>query len=145
MLQYLSFVFCVALFPSKSMVPPVLCISASAASSHPMLCSPFVVFLCSFLLSYLYWGEGSALRLYLPLGLLCRPCFAPPAGHINPGFVFCFLFSAVSALFFSFPVFRLVLTCRPSVGPSPGHIIGLIVPANTTLSPRDSACALCAC
>ena len=37
-------------------------------------------------------------------------------------------------------------TCRPSVGPSTGHVIRLTVPAKTaTLSPLHSACALRAC
>ena len=50
----------------------------------------------------------------------------------------------VAALFFSFPLslssfffffaFRLVL-CRPSLGPSPGHMIGLIVPTNSNFVP----------
>ena len=60
---------------------------------------------------------------------------APPAGHRNVGLVFqalcpCFL------LFFSFFLaFRLVLSCRTSVGTSPRYVIGLIVPANSTLVP----------
>ena len=40
-------------------------------------------------------------------------------------FCFCFFF-----FFFSFLAFRLVWSCRPSVGPSPRHIIGLMMPAN---------------
>ena len=56
---------------------------------------------------------------------------APPAGHRNVGLFFrarfrCFL------LHFSFLIAsRLVLSCRPYVAPSHGHIIGLIVPANS--------------
>ena len=44
-------------------------------------------------------------------------------------------FSSVSALFFSFLVFRLVLLCRPSIGPSTGNILGLIVSVNSNLIP----------
>ena len=36
--------------------------------------------------------------------------------------------------FFSCVVFRLFLSCRPSVGPSTGHSIGLIAPANNNLN-----------
>ena len=36
-------------------------------------------------------------------------------------------------VFFSCLVFCLALSCRPDVGPSPGHIIGLIVQANSNL------------
>ena len=37
--------------------------------------------------------------------------------------------------FLFFLAFGLVLSCRPSVGPSSGHIIELIVPANSNLVP----------
>ena len=54
---------------------------------------------------------------------------------------FCFYFVfqlCVSAPFSSScscPVFRVVLYCRPSVSPSYGYVIGLIVPANSNLVP----------
>ena len=50
---------------------------------------------------------------------------------------FCFVFSSVSvpSSFFSYLIFDLVLSCRPSVGPSTGHIMGLIVPANSNPVP----------
>ena len=72
---------------------------------------------------------------------------APPAEHKNV----CFFELCVAALFFSFLffsfflAFSLVLSCRPSVGPSPRHIIGLIQPANSNLFPPGIACALHAC
>ena len=77
----------------------------------------------------------------LCLGLSCCPW--PPPGHRNAGLVF--VFSALSLPSFSFLVFRLVLTCRPSVGPSTGRIMGLIVPANSNLVPSGFGCALSAC
>ena len=58
-------------------------------------------------------------------------CFCPSAlqldGSLPSSFLFCYLLSYLG--------FRLVLSCRLSVGPSPGHIIGLIVPANSNLVP----------
>ena len=50
----------------------------------------------------------------------------------------------------SWLVFRLIFLCRPYVGPSAERITGLIVtglivPANSNLVPRDSACTLSAC
>ena len=83
------------------------------------------------------------LRVCFPLGVLCRPC---PTSWTEMRFWFIFvLFQlCLSALFclllfydtlFSCPVFRLVLSCRPSAGPSPGHIIGLILSANSNLAP----------
>ena len=50
---------------------------------------------------------------------------------------------SVPLLFFSFLflAFLVVLLCRPSVGPSPGYIIGLIVPAISNLVP--SGLGLC--
>ena len=63
---------------------------------------------------------------------------APPAGHRIVGSVFCSFFyirfSGLLLLLIFFRAFRLVLSCRPSVGPS-GHIMGLIVPANSNLVP----------
>ena len=55
------------------------------------------------------------------------------ANHLDIGLLFLF-FSPVS-LPSSCLVFRLVFSCRPSVGPSAGHIVGLIVPANSNLVP----------
>ena len=76
------------------------------------------------------------LHFCLPRGACVVP--APLAGQRNAWFVF-ELYVAVSFLFFffsfSFPAFRLVWSCRPSVGPSPRHIIGLIVPANSNRVP----------
>ena len=40
----------------------------------------------------------------------------------------------LSALFFCLPVFRLVFSCRPSVSPSTGHTVGLIVPAYSSIN-----------
>ena len=51
---------------------------------------------------------------------------APPAGHRNTGLV-CFFAPSLA--------FRLVLSCRPYVGLSPGHIIGCLL--YTSPSPRD--------
>ena len=48
-------------------------------------------------------------------------------------------------LYVSYYVFRVVSSCRPSVGPSTGHIIGLIEPADSDLVTSDSACALNSC
>ena len=46
------------------------------------------------------------------------------------------LFQRICLFLFSCLVVRLVLPCRPSAGPSTGHIIGLIVPANSNRVPK---------
>ena len=98
---------------------------------HPMfdfvlLCDLLFVLLC-----VLFFGLPS-----LPsLGSLVSSL--PHHLDIEMLFLFFVLQLCVSAFFFSFHisfsclVFRLVLSCRPSVGRSPGHIIELIVPANS--------------
>ena len=105
-------IWCVTLFPAKAMVPPVLCISTSSAS-------PYV---------WLWWFVVSASAFTWVFCVV----LAPPAGHRNAGLV-CF--------FAPFLAFRLVLSCSPDVGPLPGHIIGLIVPANSNLGTRPAPCA----
>ena len=109
---------------------PVLSISASAASPYVRVCFVFGD-LCFSIHDFCY---------YFPPSISAFPrvscvLVAPPAGHRNAGLVFralcrCFL------LFFSFFLaFHLVLSCRPFVGRSPGHIIGLTVPANSNRVP----------
>ena len=103
------------------MVSPVLCIFTSATSPYVRVC-----FFCF-----------CDLRRCLPLGLFCRPC--PTSSTMERWFCFYFVFQlCVSAPFSSScscPVFRVVLYCRPSVSPSYGYVIGLIVPANSNLVP----------
>ena len=75
------------------------------------------------------------LRLCLLLGHLCRPCPTSWTEKYWFRFLALCLCPLVFFLLFFIP-FRLVLSCRPSVvGPSPGHIIRLIVPADSTLVP----------
>ena len=130
------------------MVPPELCISASAASPYVQVYFVFVIFVLSY--CYCFLASVCAFPWVSCVAL------APPTGHRNAGFVFvfvfCFCFVFVLSLFcfvFAFLalclyplcffccvfVFRLGLSCRPSLGPSPGHIIGLIVPTNSNLVP----------
>ena len=121
---------CVALFPAKSMVPPY------SASLH-RLRHPMFESLCFYWrLFWSLWVLLLFLPLYLclPSGLLCRPC--PTSWIYKYLFVFSSSVSLLSSFFlFCFLAFRLVLSCPPSVGPSPRHIIGLIVPANSNRVP----------
>ena len=111
---------------------PVLCTSASAASPHGRVCLVF-----GELLFYLYYCSSCFCPPISAFPWVSCVVLAPPAGHKNAGLVFRAL-CRCSLLFFSFLFFRpfrLVLSCRPSVGLSPGHIIELIVPVNSNLVP----------
>ena len=74
------------------------------------------------------------LYLCLPSGLLRRPCSTSWTSKCLFGFSSSVL---LLSFFFSFYflAFRLVSSCRPSVGPSPRHIIVLILSANSNLGP----------
>ena len=128
------------------MVPPY---SASLQRlRHPMFES------VSFLMMFVF--------LFVTIVIVFAPLLLPPLGslvsssphQLDIEMLVCFFELYVAALFFCFVLFclvlfflvlRLVLSCRPSVGPSPRHIIGLIPPANSNLFPPGLACALRAC
>ena len=114
------------------MVPPY---SASLHRlRHPMF--EVVLFLVTFV--FTFYGYCS---------YFCPCISASPLGHRNTRLFsgalcrcsfFCFFspfFFFVSSFVLFFLAFRLVLACRPPVGPSPRHIIGLIVPANRNRVP----------
>ena len=116
---------------------PVLCISASAASSDVRV---------SFVFSDVCFYLHDCCYIFPFISAFSRvSCvvLAPPAGHRNT----CLEFRALCRcslvlyqvflvlLFFYSVAFRLVLPYRPSVGPLPRHIIGLIVPANSNRVP----------
>ena len=108
------------------MVLPVLCICASAASTYVQVSFVFVISVSAF-----PWVSC----LFL----------VPPAGHGNAGSVLCFdLFCLSSVSLPPLVAFRLVSSCRPSVGTSPGHIIRLMVPTNSDLV-LSGPCTLSAC
>ena len=124
---------------------PVLCIAAAAASPYGRVCFIFNDVCFSLCDSCCCFCPSTSASPRVSCVVL-----APPAGHRNA----CFFELYVAALFFCFVLFclvlfflvlRLVLSCRPSVGPSPRDIIGLIPPANSNLFPPGLACALRAC
>ena len=114
---------------------PVLCISASAASSDVRV---------SFVFSDVCFYLHDCCYIFPFISAFSRvSCvvLAPPAGHRNT----CLEFRALCRcslvlyqvflvlLFFYSVAFRLVLPYRPSVGPLPRHIVGLVVPADSNL------------
>ena len=121
---------------------PALCISASAALPYVGVCSVLVVFVFSLRLLFFSCPFISAFRRVSCVAL------APPVGHRSACLIFralcCCSLLSFSLLSFFYLAFRLVLSCHPSVGPSPRHMVGLCQ-QTATLSPRDSACALRAC
>ena len=93
--------------------------------------------LCSVYFVFVFFGFVLLLLLFGPSSLPSFGSLVSSLAHqLEIGMLLCF-FSSVfcSILFFSFLVFRLVLSCRPSVGPSTEHITGLIVPASSNLVP----------
>ena len=92
---------------------------------HPMFqfCFVFVTFVLCY--TVLIFINSSSL---LSFGLLCGPWPTSWTQH-------CCFRSLSLYLPSSCLVVRLVFSCRPSVGPSTGHIIGLMVPANSNLVP----------
>ena len=93
--------------------------------------------LCSVYFVFVFFGFVLLLLLFGPSSLPSFGSLVSSLAHqLEIGMLLCF-FSSVfcSILFFSFLVFRLVLSCRPSVGPSTEHITGLIVPASSNLIP----------
>ena len=128
----ISVLCCVALFPDKSMVPPY---SASLHRlRHPVF--KFVLFLVMFVFLF-----HDYCIIFAPLSLPSLASLVSSLPHqLDIEMLVWFFELCVVALFFSFLVllflaFRLVLSCRPSVGPSPTHIVRLIVPANSDLVP----------
>ena len=121
------FFCCAALFPAKSMVPPRYSATLRRLRHPTIPCFfSFVVFRFV-LLPFVLQPFVSALLL------VSRAILGPPAGHKLDIVQDCwFRFQAVSPPF-SCLVFRLVFPCRPSVGPSTGFIIGLVIPANSNL------------
>ena len=112
---------------------PVLCISALAASPYVRVFFSFSDVCFIFMIIGFIFAPP-----FLPsLGFLCRPC---PTSWTKKCLVCvralcrCSFFCFFCFLFF-FPAFRLVWSCRPPLGPSPRHIIGLIVPANSNRVP----------
>ena len=129
----LCFVCYVARFPAKLMVPLIYILNLC------VVCVPWVQ------VCFVLWSPvclivvGGVLSSVSAFPWISCVVVAPPAGHGNAGFVLVFASSFFSSvcplLFFSCLVFRLVLSCRPSVGPSPGQIIRLVVAANSNHVP----------
>ena len=109
---------------------PVLCIAASAASPYVRVCFVFSD-VCFLFHDYCYHFCPSISAF----PLVSCVVLAPPAGHKTACLVFRPLCRCSLLLFYFFLVFHLVLSCRPSVGPSPRHIVGLVVPADSNLVP----------
>ena len=114
------------------MVPPY---SASLHRlRHPVF--KFVLFLVMFVFLF-----HDYCIIFAPLSLPSLASLVSSLPHqLDIEMLVWFFELCVVALFFSFLVllflaFRLVLSCRPSVGPSPRHIVLLIVPANSNLVP----------
>ena len=114
--------------PCQIDATPVLSISASAASLYVRVCFVFSDFCFSRHYYYFYFCPSTSAFPRISCVVV-----APPAGHRNVGLVFWFRFRCFLLYFSFFLASRLVLSCRPSVGPSHGHIIRLIVPANSNL------------
>ena len=113
------------------MVPPY---SASLHRlRHPMfefvLFLSIVIFVFLFMITYYYFCPSIS-----AFPMVCV-VVAPPAGHRNAGLFFRALCRCIFLFFSFFLAFRLVLSCRPSVGPSPRLIVGLVVPADMNLAP----------
>lgn len=110
--------------------PPRICSGCIATSCvfqfSSCLCDP--LFCCCSVFVYVFL----ALRYYSLPVLLCASCvvYDPPAGYWTALFLVNYSSSSPPS---SCLVFRLVFSGRPCVGPSAGHIIELIVPANSDL------------
>ena len=119
---------------------PVLCISASAASPYVGVCFVFSDDCFSLYDSCYYFCPFIS-----TFPRVSRVGLAPPVGHrmLVWFFELCVAALFFSFLFYFFLAFRLVLSCHPSVGPSPRHIVGLIVPANNNLVPSGLGLRAC--